>query len=453
MKWGNKIMALRWNHQYGPKLFMNTTINYSNYKFNTGFGNKTYEVDNEKNPVDNFTFDYDSGINDWGGKLDFYYYLNPNNEIKFGIGETYHTFKPGVNQLNLVEGGASIDTSFGSKQIYSHEFYAFIQDDVKIGKRLAVNFGLHFSNFLVREKYYSSLQPRIAINYKLDEKSSLKLSYAKTAQFLHLLTNTSIGLPTDLWVPATDSIPPQTGHQFAAGYTRELPKGFRISVEGYYKTMSNLIEYKEGASFFGSNQDWENLVEVGDGVSYGAEILFEKKMGKTTGWIGYTLSWTNRKFENLNDGKTYPYRYDRRHDVSFVLTHKFNDKIDIGIVWVYGTGNAVSMAFQKYHYYQGLGGVNNGNYQTQTIDQYASKNNYRMPSYHRLDIGVNIHKEKKWGTATWSFGIYNAYNRKNPFYLEVGYSNQLDNHGFSKLGLIQYSLFPLIPSISYAFKF
>mgnify|MGYP003677096033 FL=1 len=139
--------------------------------------------------------------------------------------------------------------------------------------------------------------------------------------------------------------------------------------------------------------------------------------------------------------------------MSFVLTHKFNDKIDIGIVWVYGTGNAVSMAFQKYHYYQGLGGVNNGNYQTQTIDQYASKNNYRMPSYHRLDIGVNIHKEKKWGTATWSFGIYNAYNRKNPFYLEVGYSNQLDNHGFSKLGLIQYSLFPLIPSISYAFKF
>jgi hypothetical protein len=277
----------------------------------------------------------------------------------------------------------------------------------------------------------------------LDEKSSVKASYSRTAQFLHLLSNTSIGLPTDLWVPATDSIPPQYGHQVSVGYFRELPKGYRISTEGYYKTMENLIEYKEGASFFNTDKSWEQLVEVGKGWSYGAEILFEKKTGKTTGWIGYTLSWTNRQFENLNDGNPYPYRYDRRHDISIALTHKFNDRVDIGVVWVYGTGNAVSLALQKYN------GLNEGNFNTTTIQHIGDKNDYRMPAYHRLDVGVNVHKKTKWGKQTWSFGLYNAYNRKNPFYLDFGYLKSNPN----KYVLKQISLFPVIPSVNYSFKF
>ncbi len=376
--------------------------------------------------------------------MNFYYYPGPNHKIQFGVGETYHTFKPGVNQLTINQSGTTTDTTFGSSKTYSHEFYGYVQDDFKIGNRFMANAGVHFSNFYVREKWYYAIQPRLALNFVLDEKSSLKASYSRTTQYLHLLTNTSIGLPTDLWVPVTDSVPPQQGHQVALGYTRELNKGFRVGGEVYYKTMDNLIEYKEGASFFGSNQDWENLIVVGSGYSNGMEVLLEKRTGKTTGWIGYTLSWTNRKFDAINNGEYFPYRYDRRHDISVVLTHKFNDKIDIGVVWVYGTGNAVTLALQQYN---SLGDSEFGPSQVEHID---SRNNYRMPSYHRLDVGVNIHKEKRWGEATWSFGIYNAYNRKNPFYLEYGY---LKNSTNDNKVLKQISLFPILPSISYSFKF
>lgn len=438
LRWGNKIMALRWNHKFGPKLFANTTLNYSDYTFNTSFGGKTYPVDQPNEPTTDFSFEYISGITDWGGNINFYYYPNPKNKIQFGVGETYHTFRPGVNQVSF----SNVSAEFGNDRTFAHEFYGYIQDDVVLTKRLMANAGLHFSNFLVRGKLYNSLQPRLALNYKLDEKSSLKASYAKTTQFLHLLTNTSIGLPTDLWVPVTDSIPPQQGHQVALGYTRELPKGFRIGTEVYYKTMANLIEYKEGASFFGSTAGWESLVEVGDGYSYGAEVLFEKKTGKTTGWIGYTLSWTNRQFDNLNNGEEFPYRYDRRHDISVAITHKFSDNFDIGVVWVYGTGNAVTLALQQYN------SISSENFWSSTINHIDERNGYRMPSYHRLDVGFNFHKEKKWGEATWSFGVYNAYNRQNPFFLEYGYTIGNDNKV-----LKQISLFPILPSISYSFKF
>lgn len=442
MLWGNKIMALRWNHKFSPKLFANTTINYSNYAFNTGFGFKDYLASNQDSVAADYSFSYDSGIQDWGGNIKFYYYPNPNHKIQFGVGNIYHTFIPGINQIQVNDTGSSVDTTFGSSRTYAHEFFGFIQDDFVIGKRFMMNAGVYFGNFYVREKYYGSIQPRAAINYKLDDKSSLKASYARTAQFLHLLTNTSIGLPTDLWVPVTDSIPPQYAHQVSVGYTREIFKGYQVSSEAYYKIMENLIEYKEGASFFGTSGNWENLVETGKGWSYGLEVLLEKKTGKTTGWIGYTLAWTNRQFENLNDGEIFPYRYDRRHDISVAVTHKLNDKWDFGLVWVYGTGNAVTLAFQEYN------AIQDGGYGSANIEHIESRNNYRMPSYHRLDLGFNLHKEKKWGTATWSFGVYNAYNRQNPFYLEYGYLKNSNDKV-----LKQISLFPFLPSVSYSFKF
>ncbi|MBI3135365.1 MAG: TonB-dependent receptor [Bacteroidetes bacterium] len=442
LSWGNKIMALRWNHQFSPKLFANTTLNFSDYRFKTGFGMTVYEDGKKDTPDQNYSFDYLSGITDWGGNVHFSYYPNPNHKVEFGVGEIYHTFKPGVNQFKYDNNGATTDTVFGGKRTYAHEFYGFIQDDFKISKRIMANLGVHFSNFIVRDKYYNALQPRAAFNFLLDEKSSLKVSYSHMAQYLHLLTNTTIGLPTDLWVPATDTIPFQIGDQYAVGYTRELKAGYRIGAEAYYKQMNNLIEYKEGASFFDTSNDWEKLVEVGKGYSYGLEVLFEKRTGKTTGWIGYTLSWTNRQFDNLNNGNIFPYRYDSRHNISVVVTHKFNDKIDIGVVWVYATGNAVTLALQQYN------ALEDQNYFSSTVEHVDGRNNYRMPSYHRLDIGVNIHKEKKWGQATWSFGLYNAYNRQNPFYLEFGYLKNSD-----KKVLKQVSLFPIIPSINYSFKF
>lgn len=442
MSWGNKIMALRWNHQFTPKLFSNTTLNFSDYKFDTGFSGKNYEDGFEKTPNYSYSFDYLSGITDWGGNMHFSYYPVPEHKIEFGVGEIYHTFKPGVNQFKFDDNGTTTDTVYGGRRTYAHEFYGFIQDDFKLNKRIMANIGLHFSNFIVREKYYNALQPRAAFNFVISENASIKASYSRMAQYLHLLTNTTIGLPTDLWVPATDTIPFQIGDQYAIGYAQELKKGYRVTAEAYYKQMNNMIEYKEGASFFDTSNDWENLVEVGKGFSYGLEVLLEKRTGKTTGWIGYTLSWTNRKFENLNNGEIFPYRYDNRHDISVVVTHKFNDRIDVGLVWVFSTGNAVTLALQQYN---SMADEYTYNSIVEHVDQ---RNNYRMPAYHRLDLGVNLHKEKKWGEATWSFGLYNAYNRQNPFYLDFGYLK----NGNEKV-LKQISLFPIIPSVNYSFKF
>ncbi len=444
MDWGNKIVALRWNHQFNPKLFLNVTGNFSEYKFNTGFGYKYYEQGKEKTPEEKYAFNYLSGITDFGGNLHFSYYPHPKHKIKFGVGETYHTFKPGVTTLNYSSSGDVIDTSFGASKTFAHEFFGFLQDDFELGKRIQANVGVHFSNFLVRQKYYNAIQPRASFNFKITDKSSIKASYARTTQFLHLLTNASIGLPTDLWVPVTDSVPPQYGHQWAIGYAREFKHGFRASTEAYYKVMNNLLEYKDGASYFGTTESWEELIEVGNGNSYGLEVLLERTTGKLTGWIGYTLSWTNRHFDNLNNGKWFPYRYDRRHDVSVVLTYKFNDKVDIGVVWVYGTGNAVTLALQQYN------GMPVNEWGNQTINHIDQRNNYRMPSYHRLDLGLNIHRPHDKWEGTWSISIYNAYSRQNPFYLEIGY---LPNDPTDKKVLKQISLFPIIPTVSYSFKF
>jgi hypothetical protein len=279
----------------------------------------------------------------------------------------------------------------------------------------------------------------------LTENSSIKASYSSMTQFLHLLTNPTIGLPTDLWVPVTDRVAPEYSNQFALGYAQTLEKGIQFSVEAYYKDMRNLIAYKEGVSFFGSDEDWQNKITVGNGNSYGLELLVEKKMGKTSGWIGYTLSWSNRQFDSLNFGNPYPYIYDRRHDIGLAITHKFNEKVDIGLVWVFGSGYATTLAQQTY---LGVNSLSIGpNTPYEPIEHIEARNDYRMPAYHRLDIGVNLHKKKEKWESTWSFGLYNAYSRQNAFYL---FFEEGDN---GTRTLNQLSLFPILPSVSYSFKF
>ncbi|MGB1041454.1 MAG: TonB-dependent receptor plug domain-containing protein, partial [Flavobacteriales bacterium] len=448
LKWGNIITALRWNSIINDKLFSNTTLRYSRYRFDVGFSEKTTETSSAGKKESEFSFNYFSGIEDWSGNVDFDFVPNPNHYIKFGLGNTYHTFRPGVNQFKSNEGSSAIDTTFGSRNQFAHEASVYIEDDFKIGELLKFNVGLHGSAFLVNKKTYYSLQPRFSGRYLLDESMSIKASYARMTQFLHLLTNTSIGLPTDLWVPATDRIAPQTSDQIAVGVAKTVKKQYEVSLEGYYKWMNNLIEYKDGASFFGSETDWQDKVESGKGWSYGGELLIEKKQGKTTGWIGYTLSWTNRQFEEINFGEVFPYKYDRRHDIGIAVTHKFDkykdrkgrDKwIDVGMVFVYGTGNATTLGLERYR------SNDNGFFGSEVV-HIDGRNNYRMPNYHRLDLGVNIHTKKKRGERTWSFGVYNAYSRQNPFFLFFGYEN-------NQRVLKQISLFPVLPSFSYNFKF
>lgn len=442
--WGNAIAALRWNYIFSPQLFSNTTLTYSQYDFEVG---SSFEL-RGTSPGSSFYqrqgITYGSGIRDWGAKIDFNYYPAPDHRVKFGAGYTYHTFIPGISRITEFGDVLANDLVIGSSEIFANELSVYIQDDWSINDRFRINGGLHMGSFFVREESYFSLQPRISASYLINELTSVKASYANMAQFLHLLSNAGIGLPTDLWVPPTDRIRPQFADQVAAGIVRTLPKGYQVSLEGYYKIMRNLIEYKDGASFVSSASNWEDLVATGNGTSYGAEVLFEKKMGKTSGWIGYTLAWANRQFDELNFGREFPYRFDRRHDLSVALTHVFSERVDIGVVWVYGTGNAVSLPIERY---QRLPDAGLNNFFQPEVGHIESRNNYRMAAYHRLDIGVNLHKTTKWGERTWNLGVYNAYSRQNPFFLYFSF----DEAGNQRL--TQFALFPIIPSFTYNFKF
>lgn len=451
LNWGNRIAALRWNYMLSPKLFSNTSITYSKYKFSTeaSYAEKTIGGD----PDDDVEFyvNFFSGIDDVTAKVDFDYVPSPNHFIKFGVGDIYHTFSPGAIQQKLKAGDFNLDSTIANDKLTAHEIYAYIEDDFKIGQRLKINTGLYATAFSPTDTSFYSLQPRFSSRFLLTDKSSIKASYASMMQPLHLLTNPTIGLPTDLWVPATKDVPVERSRQVALGFAQTIKDGYELSVEGYYKTMDNIIEYRDGESFQGVDSRWEDKVEVGKGWSYGAEFFFEKKVGKLSGWVGYTLSWTQRQFESINFGEIFPYLYDRRHDISIVLTYKPNDNIDFGLVWVYGTGNAYTLGLERYKEYQEFN-ADGINIYGQEIEHIEERNNFRAPSYHRLDLGMNLHKKTKWGTRTWSLGVYNAYSRQNPFYIFWGYENGLFDSNSQRV-LKQIALFPFIPSVSYAFKF
>jgi len=450
LSWGNLTSALRWNHLWTNKLFSNTTVTFSRYKFDTSAS----EFGGTSNDFEDARIGYFSGIDDVAGKIDFDYVPNPNHFIRFGIGVINHTFKPGNFSLFFEERedffSNKIDTVLGQANINAQEYSAYVEDDMKIGKSLKLNAGLHFSAFSVSDKSYLSVQPRLSIRYLLPNNLAIKASYANMRQYVQLLTNEGIGLPTDLWLPTTKRVLPQDSWQVALGLARTFNNKYEVSIEGYYKDMKNLISYKEGASFFTLN-DWEDDVTQGDGTAYGAEFFVQKKKGRLTGWVGYTLAWSWREFEEVNLGNRYPFKYDRRHDISVVASFEINKRINIAGTWVYGTGNAVTLANSTYRgiYPDVQFPDANFTYGSDT-DFYKNRNNFRMRSYHRFDIGINFVKKKRRHTRTWSFGAYNAYNRKNPFFLFV--DDEYDPNGPDQRVLKQASLFPIIPYFSYSFE-
>lgn len=458
--WGNITSALRWNHQFTSKLFSNTTLTYSNYNYEVKNFNSSIEQTGTEVTEEINSLNFLSGIEDFAGKIDFDYMPVADHYIRFGANYIYHTFKPGasVYQVTNQELG-DVDTTMGEDHVIASEIALYAEDDYKVTDRLKANLGLHYSGFHVNSRYYHSLQPRISARYLLTSSMAFKTSYAMMQQYIHLLTNNNIGLPTDLWVPATDLVRPQRSHQWAMGLSKDFTQTYHLSIEGYYKTMSNLIEYRDGASFMGSNTGWEDKVESGRGWSYGGEVFFEKKLGKMTGWIGYTLAWTNRQFENLNMGEVFPYKYDRRHDVAVVINFPLDEKWDFSASWVYGTGTAHTLPTERYlgsrsSFWSSVlfptagtpqmirDGIFGG--EIQHVD---SRNSIRAADYHRLDISFQKTKQKKWGEATWTLGAYNTYNRKNPFYYYIGF----DSRGNKALRRV--SIFPLIPSVTYSFTF
>lgn len=441
LKWGNITTAFRWNHIYSPQLFGNVTLTYSRYMLDVFSKYRRQEKLGEISRFQEHTSHYYSGINDIAAKIDFDFRPKPEHQLRFGASAIRHNFNPGVLAYTTI---SAVDTSLGSQPKTAAEFFVYAEDDFALSSRLKFNLGVHISGFLVDDEFYRSIEPRLAFMYNLPRNVAIKASYTRMTQYIHLLTNSGIGLPTDLWVPSTKKVKPQRASQFAAGVVKNAD-GFELSLEGYYKQTSSLIEYREGATYISLENDWQEKVTEGSGQSYGLEFLINKKHSRWTGWLGYTLSWNYRQFDEVNFGKRYPYKYDRRHDLNVMANYKLSPQISFSANWVFGTGNAISIPEGEYPLITNPGFENLEN-KIEMIPYYPRRNNMRMAAYHRLDINADWTKTTKWGERTWSASVYNAYNRKNPFFID------LDERPNGQKQFIQYSLFPVIPSITFSFK-
>lgn len=439
LDWGNVTTMVRWNRLVNKKLFSNYTLSYTRYRLNIK-NELSYEqrTDTSITKFD-YLLHYRSGIRDIALKADYEYAHSTKHFIRFGGISTLHGFSPGAMNLELSQtGGQNLDTLFGpAKKILSLETAFYIEDEVRLSKSSKANAGLRLVHYLVNNKNFVFAEPRITVNKRFKDDWVAKISYARMNQFLHLLTNSGTALPTDLWVPATDIIRPQTSHQIAVGLTKPVAQSLDLVVEGYYKWMNNLIDYQEGADFSLVNTDWESKVSAGKGWAYGAEVLLQKKEGKLTGWFGYTLSWAERQIDGINNDKKYFFKYDRRHDFALVAIYELDKQRTVSMNFVFATGSALTMPAGKYRDLYG-----------NTIFEYGEKNGYRMRNYHRLDLSYNKTKTKRKDGAMhyYTISIYNVYSRMNPFYVYI------DNTA-TKPVVKQVSLFGFLPSIAYGIKF
>lgn len=445
--WENITTTARWNHIFNSQLFSNMSLIFSKY------GMSIFQ--NEKAYNNNTSMKYNSGIRDFSYKWDFYYTPHFEHKIRFGLQTTTHRYKPSAIVLKNSNNNAFTNKV---KTIDVLENGVFIEDDFSRGLWKA-NVGIRLSHFLTQKENYLNPEPRLMLGYQLDENQSLKASYTIMTQYTHLISNTGIGLPTDLWVPSTKNIVPQKSNQVAVGYAIDLPHNMSFSVESYYKESNNILGYKDGANFLFHDDptdiaelSWEDNVTQGRGRSYGIELFLQRKIGKLTGWAGYTLSWTKYKFAELNEGKEFFARNDRRHDASLVLIYEINPNTTLSGAWVFSSGSAITM--QNSHFVADAFSLDEDGYYSQMNSvYYGEKNSFRMRSYHRLDLGIQFHKQLKRGKRTWELGVYNAYNRKNPFFYFTESLGSGNSNGDEKIVLKQITLFPIIPSVSYSYSF
>jgi hypothetical protein len=447
IQWGNATSTLRWNHLFSDQLFLNSSLIFSNYNYII-----TLEGANRQ-------IDISSGIRDFALKEDFQYYPDPRSTIKFGFNSTYHTFYPGTLKArndtllnNLILQGK---TALESGVYFSHDY--------SISSSLIVNYGVRLSLFTVLGpgtfytydsdgnkndsavynshsvvKNYLGFEPRFSMTYIVNQKSSIKASYQRIYQYLHLLSNTTSGNPTDLWLPTSNNINPQFADQWSTGYFRNLGNNtFETSVEVYYKNMYNLIDYKPGADII-LNPNVESQLLYGKGVAYGTEFFIKKKTGKLTGWISYTLSRTFRKFDGIDQGNKFPAKQDRIHDIAIVAIYNLPKSWTLTSEWVFNTGDAVTFPSGLYE----IDGLR--------TPLYTERNGYRMPNYHRLDLGAT-HMKKLSGNRerSWVFSVYNVYARKNAY--AINFQQNPDNP--AEMQAVRLSLFSIIPSVTFNFKF
>jgi hypothetical protein len=445
LNWGNVTATARWNHIINDKLFSNTSLIYSkySYNFNVAVGNNTMHVLSE--------------IQDWNLKEDLNYYLNSNNTIKFGFNAIYHTFVPSKVDSTVIFHVRSVDNR------YALENALYISNDQTISAHLKATYGLRYSLFssigpgtiytynqvadvVDSATYpkgkifntYGGLEPRLLMNYIINDSSSVKISYARTRQYIHLLSNTTSSTPFDLWVPSNINIKPEIADQYTLGYFRNFSNNmYETSLEVYYKTLQNQIDYRNGANLILNNKVESQLV-FGKGWGYGVEFLIRKKYGKLTGWISYTLSKAKRQFPDINNGNVFLAKQDRPNNIAIVGMYELNPKLTFSATWIFISGNPVTFPSGRY--------AVDGN----IVPYYTERNGYRMPDYHRLDIGLTWQRKKTASfESNWNFSIYNVYARANAYAINF----QQDPNDHTKMQAVQLSLFRFVPAITYNFKF
>ncbi|MDY0342629.1 MAG: TonB-dependent receptor plug domain-containing protein [Lentimicrobium sp.] len=448
IKWGNLAGAVRYNRVFSNKLFANISLAYTRYQYRNDFKNEIKDDSTSKKVVNEIT----TGIADFIAKADLSYQAGPDYLIRFGYSGTYHRISPNDENYEFTLNGITTKQDYNSlEQAFEQGIYM----EHEIHKRyFGLNAGLRATGMVVDKKTFNFIEPRINLNIPLAPGLSAKSSYALTNQFMHLLAYSGAGMPADYWMPSSANVKPSRAQQVTLGLAKNIAKGsYELSIEGYYKELDGMIAFKPGASLYGNLDSWENvIVQGGTGQNYGVEVFLQKQQGRSTGWAGVTLSKAEREFKELNNGKPFPFKYDRLIDISLVWNFEVNEKIFISTTWTYGSGYPLTLATEHY-FYEG-----------QEVFVYDEINSFKMRDYHRLDFAISFPKTTRWGERSWSISIFNLYNRKNPYYYyydkkHIGTNSTQTGGGvtfeniYDELKLYQKTLFGIFPSISYSFKF
>ena len=429
-KWGNLQGNLIWNYSFSPKWYGNYSAGYTRYRMfsQNDFNYLTDEYDMK------YITHYRSSISDLTQKANFQFTSTANHRLRFGESFTASWFFPRTDNQRIEKNQTEIstDTLSASRKVQTNQLTFYAEDEIWLTSNIQVNAGLRYSSYFTESKTYHTFDPRFAILWHPLPELKLRTGFTHNHQFIHLLSSASLNMATDILIPSTSEVRPQNGYQISGGMEWEPSGKFKFTMEGYYKKMHSLIEYKEGASYLVSHTEWENEVTTGKGEMYGVEFMIEKEKGKATGWIAYAISKSTRQFDEINKGKPFPYQYDRRHDLKIVFNYAFSKSWDIGAVWFFNTGNHLTVATQKFYYHL-----------------YYQRNGYQTPNHHRLDMSLNYRRQKKKRDTVWSLEIYNVYNRKNIYSVQAIRDFRTPNI----YELQEKSLFRLIPSISYKIKF
>lgn len=447
--WGNKVGALKWNHVFNNQLFANITASYSNLDVKLGFQERDSVILLNTGAFQHRLLrgQFQSGIKELAAKADFDYFPSDKNYVRFGMSMSTRSMSNGVIFYEDTLSNPNLDLKL--LNIETQEYDLYVENEFHINEDLLINAGLRLSNMHVKKKSYHSLQPRLSAYWQLNPKISFLASISKMSQFLHLLASSGLGLPTDIWVPATNKVKPQHTWQGVTGFKWNFSKGLDLRVEGYYKKMENLVSYSEGARFL---NNWEDNVTVGKGWAYGMEVMLRKTQGQTSGWLAYTLAWTNRQFEFINQGRPYPFKYDRRHDLKLVLAHRLKPSLEFTANWTMSSGFRFNLPYGTIPLR--VPGTSDSEIIEIPFPIIGEKNELKMPIYHRLDLGMNLTFQYKGLDHILNVGVFNAYYRKNPLYIRVKSKYTDENNTLKEVNdLVQVSLIPLTPSLNYSIRF